>query len=84
MHISNSIIKTIFKRDKFSSFRKQGKTNILLYFETNELDNFYNKIAEIIHGIEKQAWGQKVFCFYDPDKHMIEFGEPFKVNELKQ
>lgn len=85
--VSKSIIKTIFKRNKPSSFRKQGRNNILLYFETDELDKFYHRIADkvkIIHGIEKQEWGQNVFRFYDPDEHMIEFGEPFRVEELKQ
>lgn len=84
LHVADRIIKTVFKRDKFSSFRKQGKNNLLLYFETDELADFYNKIAgkvSIIHGIAEQAWGQKVFRFYDPDHHIIEFGEPLKEDE---
>ena len=87
LHIANSIIKTIFKKNKLSASQKQGKRNILLYFETNELNEFYDKISkrvQIIHGIEKQAWGQKVFRFYDPDKHIIEFGEPFRIEKLKK
>jgi catechol 2,3-dioxygenase-like lactoylglutathione lyase family enzyme len=86
LHIADSILKTIYKKRKFSAFRKQGKNNVLLYFETDKLDEFYNEIAnnvKIIHGIEKQIWGQKVFRFYDPDNHMIEFGEPFRIEELK-
>ncbi|HEX7712444.1 MAG TPA: VOC family protein [Bacillota bacterium] len=30
---------------------------------------------EIIHPFEKQAWGQNVFRFYDPDRHIPEIGE---------
>ncbi|HNX60309.1 MAG TPA: VOC family protein [Spirochaetota bacterium] len=86
IHAADSILKTIFKRKMFSSYRAQGRSNILLYFETNRLFEFYDQIADkvkIIHPIETQAWGQKVFRFYDPDRHMVEFGEPFRVDSLK-
>lgn len=33
-------------------------------------------LVELIHPIERQAWGQKVFRFYDPDGHIVEVGEP--------
>ena len=85
LHIADSIIRTIFKKPMSSALRKQGRNNILLYFETDKLDELYDRISDkvkIIHGIEKQAWGQKVFRFYDPDDHMVEFGEPFRVKEL--
>jgi catechol 2,3-dioxygenase-like lactoylglutathione lyase family enzyme len=87
LHEADSILKTVFKKNKFSALKKQGKRNVILYFETNALYEFYNTIAnsvKIIHEIEKQAWGQKVFRFYDPDNHIIEFGEPFSIKELKQ
>jgi catechol 2,3-dioxygenase-like lactoylglutathione lyase family enzyme len=86
LHAADSILKTIFKKRKYSGLGKQGKRNVLLYFETNKLGDVYNRIAKsvkLIHGIEKQAWGQKVFRFYDLDRHMIEIGEPFRVEELK-
>jgi len=86
IHSADSIIKTVFKRRKLSALRSQGHSNVLLYFETNRLEEFYIQIADrvkIIHGIEVQAWGQKVFRFFDPDRHMVEFGEPFRIEALK-
>jgi uncharacterized glyoxalase superfamily protein PhnB len=85
LHIAESILKTIFKKKKFSAQRKQGKQNVLLYFETDRLEELYHTIKDkvsMIHSIETQAWGQKVFRFYDLDKHMIEIGEPFRVQAL--
>ncbi len=87
LHSAISILRTVFSKLKISGLKKQGRKNILIYFETDGLEEFYEKTAskvKIIHGIEKQAWGQKVFRFYDPDGHMIEFGEPFRIEELKQ
>ena len=82
LHIAAGIIKTVYKTKKASALRRQGKNNLLIYFETDELEKFFNQIAgkvELIHGIEEQAWGQKVFRFYDPDGHIIEFGEPLRM-----
>ena len=32
-----------------------------------------------IHNIEQQPWGQRVLRFYDPDRHIIEIGEPMSA-----
>jgi uncharacterized glyoxalase superfamily protein PhnB len=65
--------------------KNQGEKNILIYFETDDLEKCYMEIIEAkvktIHGIEKQAWGQRVFRFYDPDEHIIEIGEYFRLKE---
>lgn len=56
-----------------------GRQNILLYFEHDDLDALFGRIGSLvnlIHPIETQAWGQRVFRFYDPDGHAIEIGEP--------
>ena len=56
-----------------------GRRNLLLYFEHDDLDWIFQAISphvELIHPIERQAWGQRVFRFYDPDGHAIEIGEP--------
>ncbi|URK88692.1 VOC family protein [Rhizobium sp. RCAM05350] len=56
-----------------------GRQNILLYFEHDNLDALFERIGSrinLIHPIETQAWGQRVFRFYDPDGHAIEIGEP--------
>jgi catechol 2,3-dioxygenase-like lactoylglutathione lyase family enzyme len=56
-----------------------GRRNLLLYFEHDDVDAAFESIAphvELIHPVERQAWGQRVFRFYDPDGHAIEVGEP--------
>jgi uncharacterized glyoxalase superfamily protein PhnB len=56
-----------------------GRQNILLYFEHDNLDALFERIAgnvNLIHPIETQSWGQRVFRLYDPDGHAVEIGEP--------
>ncbi|WP_373356024.1 VOC family protein [Pseudoroseicyclus sp. CXY001] len=56
-----------------------GRGNLVLYFEEPELEAAFARVsaaAEIIHGIEVQAWGQRVFRCRDPDGHIVEIGEP--------
>jgi catechol 2,3-dioxygenase-like lactoylglutathione lyase family enzyme len=54
-----------------------------LYFETDELDHFYQRLkeasVEFIHPICEQPWGQRVMRFYDPDGHIIEIGETMQA-----
>ncbi len=57
----------------------QGRHNLLLYFETEELEQMFTRLKDqvkLIHPIRRQAWGQAVFRFYDPDGHVVEIGEP--------
>ena len=56
-----------------------GRGNLLLYFEHDDIDAAFDSIAphaKLIHNVERQAWGQRVFRFYDPDGHAVEIGEP--------
>jgi catechol 2,3-dioxygenase-like lactoylglutathione lyase family enzyme len=56
-----------------------GRANLLLYFEHEDVDAAFSAIAPhvtLIHPVEEQAWGQRVFRFYDPDGHAVEVGEP--------
>lgn len=56
-----------------------GRRNLLLYFEHADVDAAFLSIAphvELIHPVQRQSWGQRVFRFYDPDGHAIEVGEP--------
>ena len=56
-----------------------GRANLLLYFEHEDVDAAFSAIAPhvtLIHPVEQQAWGQRVFRFYDPDGHAVEVGEP--------
>ncbi len=86
IHNSKSIIKTVFKTFNLRSIFKQGKKNILIYFESIQLNEIFEKVkkskVKIIHKIEKQAWGQQVFRFFDPDNHLVEIGEPFRLDGL--
>lgn len=60
-----------------------GRKNTELYFESTNLDDIYQKLEkegiEFIHSIREQPWGQKGFRFYDPDRHIIEIGEPMYI-----
>ncbi|MDP4092865.1 MAG: VOC family protein [Bacillota bacterium] len=84
IHIAKSIVKTVFGKIKLKSRLLQGRHNLLVYFETDDLQAAYEKVSgsgcKIIHQIKKQEWGQNVFRFYDPDRHIIEIGEPLHVN----
>ena len=56
-----------------------GRRNLLLYFEHEDIDAAFAAIAphvDLIHPVEQQAWGQRVFRFHDPDGHAVEIGEP--------
>ncbi len=55
-----------------------GGRNLLLYFEHEDIEAAFENIAphvEVIHPIERQAWGQRVFRFFDPDRHAVEIGD---------
>lgn len=80
IHQAKELLNTVFKEDIAEGCDAQGRKNLDIYFECDELDKVYSKLkehnVEIIHGIEKQSWGQNVFRFYDPDRHVVEIGEP--------
>jgi len=62
---------------------KTNKWDAELYFEIEDLESLYGKIKskkiKFIHSIIEQPWAQRCFRIYDPDKHIIEFGEPMTV-----
>lgn len=51
-----------------------------LYFETDDVEGARDLLMKhgvpFVHDIFEQPWGQRVFRVYDPDKYIIEFGEP--------
>jgi len=59
-----------------------GGLDAELYFETSDMDSFLKKLKETNLNIEyvnedmKHDWGQRVVRIYDPDRHVIEVGEP--------
>lgn len=54
-----------------------------LYFEIEDLDALFAKLknenVNFLHDIIEQPWVQRCFRIYDPDNHIIEFGEPMTV-----
>ena len=74
----------------FNSIRKNsfdGTNNLELYFETNEIDEVWEKIEKrsinLIHGLKEESWGQRTIRFYDPDKFIIEIAEPIEYVILR-
>lgn len=58
-----------------------------LYFESDTIDETYETIkksgTEFVHEILEQPWGQKVFRIYDPDRYVVEIGEPMDIAILR-
>lgn len=78
IHEGKSLEQTIWKHG-FENSEPYGRRNILLYFEHEDVDAAFEAIAphaDLIHPVERQEWGQRVFRFYDPDGHAVEIGEP--------
>lgn len=78
IHEGSSLEQTIWRKASVAE-EPYGRRNMLLYFEHEDVDLAFETIAshvELIHAVERQAWGQRVFRFYDPDRHAIEIGEP--------
>ena len=78
IHEGTSLQQTVW-RNASVEHEPYGRRNLLLYFEHDDVDAAFEAIAphvELIHPVERQAWGQRVFRFYDPDGHAIEIGEP--------
>ncbi len=82
IHQARELGTTIWKADApAGADQPQGRHNLLLYFETETLEETFAELKDqvkLIHPIQRQAWGQLVFRFYDPDGHAIEIGEPLE------
>lgn len=61
-----------------------GGNDAELYFEENDMDCFLDKlessnyIIDYVNELMEHTWGQRVIRIYDPDKHVIEIGEPIE------
>lgn len=78
IHDGSALEQTVWGKASETS-EPYGRRNLLLYFEHDDVDAAFESIAphvELIHPVERQAWGQRVFRFYDPDGHAVEVGEP--------
>jgi catechol 2,3-dioxygenase-like lactoylglutathione lyase family enzyme len=80
LHQAHELAQTVWGENiPAGTHQLQGRDNLLLYFETDELEQMFARIKDqvrLIHPIQKQTWGQLVFRFYDPDGHVVEIGEP--------
>lgn len=84
IHEGAALEQTVWQKPSQSD-EPYGRGNLLLYFEHDDVDAAFENIAphvELIHPIERQAWGQRVFRFYDPDRHAVEIGEPQNLKAL--
>lgn len=78
IHEGRSLERTVW-RTEFGSDEPYGRRNLLHYFEHEDVDAAFALIAphvDLIHPVERQAWGQRVFRFSDLDGHAVEIGEP--------
>lgn len=78
IHEGSSIERTVWRKASETE-EAYGRGNLLLYFEHDDVDAVFDCIAphvELIHPVERQAWGQRVFRFYDRDGDAVEVGEP--------
>ena len=56
-----------------------GRRNLLLYFEDEQIEACFARLRDrvtLIHPLRREPWGQRVFRFYDLDRHVVEVGEP--------
>ena len=61
--------------------------DVEIYFETGSIDKAWEIVCsqgvEIVHEPREQPWGQSVFRAYDPDRFIVEFGEPMPAAILR-
>jgi catechol 2,3-dioxygenase-like lactoylglutathione lyase family enzyme len=52
-------------------------------FEIEDIDSLWKRLidagVQVTHPVREQPWGQQVGRVYDPDGHLVEFGEPMWV-----
>jgi len=84
---TNYALNTIFKQK--AQQLSVGANNAEIYFECSGVDAFYNKLTSeepslrVIHPVVEHPWGQRGFRIYDPDGHIVEFGEPMSETVLR-
>ncbi|MFD9900898.1 VOC family protein [Mesorhizobium sp. NPDC059025] len=79
IHDASALIETVWGVAAPPRPEPPGQPNLLLYFEDEDIDACFARLngkVDLIHPIIEQAWGQRVFRFYDPDRHAVEIGEP--------
>ena len=80
IHDGVNLLEKTYKRPGAFPNGPQGKDNLDIYFETDDLESAFEAVVksgvDVIHPIEVQEWGQRVFRFHDPDGHIVEIGDP--------
>ena len=73
--------------DSWANFIRKPESEIIfsndaieLYFETDDIDSFIEKLKsfediEYLHPLMEHSWGQRAVRFYDVDYHIIEVAE---------
>jgi catechol 2,3-dioxygenase-like lactoylglutathione lyase family enzyme len=83
LHDAASITATVTGAADARSQEPQGRGNLLVYFETDDVEGAFRTVADsgatIVHPVVRQEWGQSVFRFLDPDGHLVEIGEPLHL-----
>ena len=74
---------SILFNSTFDDNTAPGRKNMELCLEENDIHSVWDKVSEsgipLVHPLQEQPWGQLVFRIYDPDRHIIEVGEPIPV-----
>jgi catechol 2,3-dioxygenase-like lactoylglutathione lyase family enzyme len=81
IHQAQELMGTVFGEGAPRAAGPQGSNNLLVYFETDDLRSTFLRLrdqVDLVHPVERQHWGQRVFRFYDPDRHIVEIGEPME------
>ena len=79
IHDGVNLLEKTYKKPGGFANGPQGKQNFDIYFEADDLEEAYRTVCaagvDVIHPIEVQDWGQRVFRFHDPDGHIVEIGD---------
>jgi catechol 2,3-dioxygenase-like lactoylglutathione lyase family enzyme len=81
LHDGASLTRTVWGVEVAPEAGGFGRRNLLLYFEDDDIDACFARLKDrvrLIHPLRRQAWGQRVFRFYDLDGHAVEIGESLK------
>jgi catechol 2,3-dioxygenase-like lactoylglutathione lyase family enzyme len=79
IHTGVDLLEKVYKTPGAFADEPMGHDNLDIYFEADDLEAAMASVvgskAEVIHAIEVQPWGQRVFRFHDPDGHIVEIGD---------
>lgn len=77
IHDGAALTRTVWQQEPDGT--SWGRGNVLYYFEASDIDACFARMGDkvdLIHPLQLQPWGQRVFRFTDPDGHAVEIGEP--------